>query len=387
MGGGVGGLLCAIELTSNGFSGNDILILEKNDRVGKKLISTGNGQGNLFNRDNSAKYYHGDKAFIQTFCNHCDQIDLEQYLFRLGIPTCYESNGRAYPLCKQASAVLDILREILSKRGVNTLTNSQVTSITKKERAYRVCVGKNEYLADNVVLAFGGAVGKQFGTDGSSFELLKSLSHTVTPLYPSLVQLKTSLENIRGLKGLKERAEVTVLDGDKAIASSVGDLLFTDFGVSGSAVFQISSYVKGLKNPRLKISFLPDLSLSKVQEIIEYRENLEGIGQDKLIGLLVKRIGQTVQKTAKSLKAKDLAFALKNFMLEVKGDLGFNYAQVTKGGVRTSEVDANTFESKINKNLYLIGELLDVDGDCGGYNLTFAFVSGITCAKTIKGEK
>ena len=275
MGGGAGGLLCAIELTSNGFSGNDILILEKNDRVGKKLISTGNGQGNLFNRDNSAKYYHGESSFVQKFCQLADETNLEQYLFRLGIPTCYESNGRAYPLCKQASAVLDILREILFKRGVNTLTNSQVTSITKKERAYRVCVGKTEYFADNLVLAFGGAVGKQFGTDGSSFELLKSLNHTVTPLYPSLVQLKTSLENIRGLKGLKERAEVTVLDGDKAIASSVGDLLFTDFGVSGSAVFQISSYVKGLKNPRLKISFLPDLSLTDIQKIIEYRENLE----------------------------------------------------------------------------------------------------------------
>lgn len=385
VGGGAAGLLCAIELTNNSsILGQDLLILEKNDRVGKKLLSTGNGQGNLYNSDLSSKYYHGEEEFVKSFCNLAEKFNLKEYLYSLGIPTFYAENGRAYPLSRQASSVLDILREILAKRGVNIYTQSPVNRIKKKDYIYLLNANGEQYTAKNVVLAFGGAVGKQFGTDGSSFELVKQLNHTVTPLYPALVQLKTSLDSIRGLKGLKEKAKVTVLDNEKEIISSVGDLLFTDFGVSGSAVFQVSSYVKGLKKPRIRIEFLPDYTQDEIEKIIAYREKLEGIAEDKLIGLVVKRIGQAVQKTAKTLSPKDLSYALKNFTLDIKGDLGFNYAQVTKGGVLTKEVDSNTFESKISKNIYLIGELLDVDGDCGGYNLAFAFVSGIACARAIK---
>ncbi len=388
VGGGAAGLFCAVELTNKcGLSGQDVLILEKNDRVGKKLLSTGNGQGNLYNRDIESKYYHGEKEFVNEFCELAKKINLKEYLYSLGIPTFYADNGRAYPLSRQASSVLDIVREILAKREVNIYTQSPVESIKIKDKGYEVSANNVLYQAEKVVLAFGGAAQKQFGTDGSSFELVRSLGYRVSPLYPALVQLKTSLENIRGLKGLKEKAKVSVVEGDREIASYTGDILFTEFGVSGSAVFQVSSYIKGLKNPKLKIEFLPDLTLEETEKIITYRENLDGIGQDKLIGLVVKRIGQAVQKSARSTSGKDLAFALKNFVLDIKGDLGFNYAQVTKGGVLTEQVNAGSFESKKSKGIYLVGELLDVDGDCGGYNLAFAFASGIACAKAIKEEK
>lgn len=387
VGGGASGLLCAIELTKKGgINPADLLILERTDRVGKKLVSTGNGQGNLFNKNMFGTFYHGDKTFIKEFLAQEKEIDLNKYFYSLGIPTCYAENGRAYPLSKQASSVLDVFREILLKRGVNILCNSKVTGIKKQAQAYTVCVEDNIFTANNLVLAFGGAVGKQFGTDGSSYDLVKSLGHTLTEISPSLVQLKTSQDKIKGLKGLKETALVCLYDNDKLITKSLGDLLFTDYGVSGSAVFQVSSYIRGLKNPILKIEFLPNLTINQVQEILEYRDKLEGVSSDKLAGLLVKRVSSAVQKSAKSSSSTDLAFAIKNFTLKVTGDLGFNYAQVTKGGVKTTQINEKTYQSKINKGLYIIGELLDIDGDCGGYNLAFAFVSAIVSARAIKGE-
>ncbi len=390
VGGGASGVFSALELTDgkNGFSGADILILEKNDRLLKKLVVTGNGQGNISNADISARNYYGDKEFINCFLSSLKTNDVSEYFYRLGIKTVTDGVGRIYPLSKQASAVSDILRAHLDKRGVNVKLNGSVTSVRKTGNLFTVKTNAETYSAENVILAVGGCVGKQFGTDGSSYVLAENFGHKKTDLFPSLVQIKTEREKIRGLKGLKEYVKVTAYDGETPLKSAVGDLLFTDYGVSGSAVFQVSGRVTDAKKPWLNIEFLPDLSEQEVLEILKNaRQNSPVYNENALSGIINKRIGLAVIKTVKDKNIYSLASALKSFRLRVEGSAGFDNAQVTKGGISVSDITPTTFESRLVKNLYMAGEMLDVDGDCGGYNLTFAFVSGIICAKAIKTDK
>lgn len=388
VGGGAAGLMAAVELTcgNNAINGEDVLLLERNDRVGKKLVATGNGQGNLLNAKVDAKYYHGDKSFIGAFIDNQNQINLSSYLENLGIVLTENKDGKIYPLSKQASAVLDLLRAIIKSKGVEERVNSQVKQIKKEKDYYKLVLENGVYLAKNVIFAVGGCSAKQFGTDGTAYSLIENLGHKKTKLYPSLVQLKTETEKIKGLKGLKESATVWAITSDGK-ACSTGDLLFTEFGVSGSAVFNVSSFVAGKENATLKIEFVPEKSQEELKEIIKSRLNKPEIfGENLLVGIVNKRIGQALLKSASKVDAEGVANAVKNFTLKVTGNLGFNYSQVTHGGIITKDIDEKTYESKINKGLFVVGEVLDVDGDCGGYNLAFAFVSGIKSAREIKSR-
>ena len=390
IGGGASGLLCATELVSgdNALSGNGVIVLERLDRVGKKLIATGNGQGNLSNANLSKEYYHGDGAFIDGFINTAKALSLQDYFYNLGVPFITVDDGRQYPLSKQASAVLDIIRANLKVKGVTEKVDFCVTRITHCNGLFVIRSKDQIVLAKKVVLAVGGKAGSQFGTDGSSYALAQNFGHSVTDLYPSLVQLKTEQDLVRGLKGLKEQVVASAYDGEKKLASCVGEVLFTDYGVSGNAIFKISGAFASVKKPILNLEFLPSLTLVQTEGLLADRiKNVNYIDKkDLLCAILNKRVGQAVLKTAKSLSPKDLAYAIKNFRLKVTGNTGFKNAQVTKGGIRTNEIDIETYESKFQRGLYLAGELLDVDGDCGGYNLTFAFVSGITIARAIKNK-
>jgi len=384
VGGGASGLICACELSSLLGDGSNIFILERTDRVGKKIIATGNGQCNLGNANFSSEFYHGDKEFIEQFIRLAKDIDLDGYLYSLGIPIITEENGKKYPVSKQASAVLDTIRARLSSYNVCTLTNFMVNDITFKNGIFTLTSENGKVQAERVVLATGGKAGKQFGTDGFGYALAKKFNHRVTPLYPSLVQVKTELDKIRGLKGLKERVTATAYDGEEKLATCTGDLLFTEFGVSGSAIFTLSAYLSGVKEPKIVVEFMPEFSIEETQKLIaDRKKNAVTESGEKVFNCLInKRIGQAVYKTAKTDKASDLAYALKNFTLTVKGTLDFSNAQVTKGGIDTSDI-TSSFESKIQKGLYLTGEILNVDGDCGGYNLMFAFTTGVVVARNI----
>jgi predicted Rossmann fold flavoprotein len=389
VGGGAAGLLSAVELLSGSgaFKGEDVLILERNDRVGKKLIATGNGQGNLTNKNLGVDNFYGDKAFISSFVSLAEKVDLEKYFYNIGIPLCTSKDGKKYPLSKQASAVLDVIRAFLEYKKCCVLTGKKVTAIKKDGKVFTVFSDKEKFLAEKVIFAAGGSAGKQFGTDGSCYKILENLGHKKTALYPSLVQLKTQTDIIKGLKGLKETACVTAFVNGKPTKSATGDLLFTEYGVSGNAVFSISPSVVGEKDAYLIVEFLPELSYSQTEKILSIRARKKYIkDEDLLCGVLNKRVGQAVIKAANKRDVEGIAYTIKNFKLKVTGSLDFNYAQVTRGGIKTDKVNPQTFESKLLDGLYLTGEVLDVDGDCGGYNLTFAFVSGIIAARAIKGE-
>ncbi len=388
IGGGASGLMTAVELLrgENAFCGQDLLILERNDRVGKKLIATGNGQGNLMNENFSSINYRGKKSFIDSFVASAKKIDLESYLFELGIPLFTGKDGKKYPLSRQASAVLDIIRAYLITNGVNIVTNAFVLDVKKEKGTFKLKSSSGEYLSKTVVMATGGCSARQFGTDGSSYVLAENFNHRKTPLYPSLVQLKTDTKSIKGLKGLKEIARVTAYSGNNSMTAE-GDILFTDYGVSGNTMFQVSAILNGKKGEYLQVEFLPHLSIEQTEDIINKRCGMEHINkEDVLCGILNKRIGQAVMRTARGNNAKDIAYAIKNFRLDVMGNMGFNYSQVTKGGIDTEDINPITMQSKLVKDFYIVGETLDVDGDCGGYNVTFAFVSGIISAKSIKNN-
>ena len=389
IGGGAAGLTCAVELLrgENALHGTDVLILERNDRVGKKLIATGNGQGNLMNEKFGEEYYYGDKAFIKGFVSLAKEINLKKYFLELGIPVSAGKDGKIYPLSKQASAVLDIIRAYLEYKECTIMTGKKVSKITKTNEGYEVFVGAEKFLAKHVVFAAGGAAGKQFGTDGTAYQLVESLGHKKTELYPSLVQLKTQTDKIKGLKGIKETARVTAFDGAKPLMSVEGDLLFTEYGVSGSTIFSLSAAVADKKDAYLIIEFLPTLTYSQTERVVGDRIDKPYFKKEELLaGIVNKKVGQAVIKNSRSFTPSDIAYVIKNFKLKVTGTLDFSHAQVTRGGIKTDKIDSNTFESKLKSKLYIIGEALDVDGDCGGYNLTFAFVSAIVSARAIKAK-
>lgn len=390
VGGGASGILCAVELLSgdNKLNGDKIVILEKNDRIGKKLIATGNGQGNLSNATLSRDNYHGDKSFIDAFLSKEKEIDTEKYFYNLGIPFLTDKDGKKYPVSKQASAVLDILKNILDYNKVLIKTSFSVNKIEKEKGLFAVSDGKETILAKKLVISCGGKSSPHFGTDGNGYYLLTAIGHKLTKLYPSIVQVKADLKAIKGLSGLKEKAIVSaIVDGEK-IKESKGDLLFTDYGLSGNTIFTLSSVLTDKENASVKIEFLPEFSEIEIEKIISDRLKNNGYIQkeDILCGIINKKIGKAVLSQVKDFSATNIAKALKNFTVKITGTMGFNNAQTTKGGINTDDVNPFTMKSKLIDGLYLTGEILNVDGDCGGYNLTFAFITGILAGKDVKNN-
>ena len=237
-----------------------------------------------------------------------------------------------------------------------------------------------------MVLCAGGKAAKNFGTDGSAYALAKSLGHSVTALYPSLVQLKTDTEHIKSLKGIRVYSQVKALINGKEVACETGDVIFTDYGVSGDVIFRLSAFVsdKTEGDVTLSIDLLPDISEQKLRDVLQQKSKLTHIPSGEILcGILNNQVGRAVVKRAKSESVNALVDVVKRFKLKVTGTLGYDYAQVTKGGIPLSEVD-DTLQSKSCKGLYLAGEILDVDGRCGGYNLQWAFTSACVIADALK---
>ena len=388
IGGGASGLFCALALCST-----DLLVLEKKDRVGKKLSATGNGQGNVSNVDLTAdKYFSVRKYADKKVENILDNYGYDKtigFLEEKGGLFASDERGRVYPSGKQASAVTDLFRYCLESQGKKVVTDCAVTKIKKANFGFEVTarVGEKEekFCASNVVFACGGKASPSFGSDGSAYQLLKDLGHSVTPLYPSLVQLKTDVTNIKGLKGIRVFATLTVKEKDNVVVKESGDLIFTDYGISGDAVFRLSAFVteKAEKGIDVDIDLLPDQSEENLIKVLNKRVQQKIFcGSELLCGLLPNALGRAVIKRAGCTDTKVVAKLVKKFTLKARGTLGFDYAQVTKGGIPLDEV-SECLESKFAPNLFITGEALDVDGQCGGYNLQWAFSSACAVAETI----
>lgn len=373
IGGGASGLACAVRLAD--MKKPNIAVIEASDRAGKKLSATGNGQGNISNADLSSSHYYGSGAYL------AEKIACADSYASSAIFDCLfscDENGRIYPSGRQASALCDCLLRKLKGRA-DILYSSTVTDISK-ELEVTLTDGrklKGEY----IVLCTGGKAQKQFKTDGTSYRLAQNLGHTLTPLFPSLVQLKTKTEHIKTLKGIKTEANVSALYGGKILKTVRGDVIFTDYGVSGNAVFSLSAQVSGKTDCILSIEFLPDIPKEKILANLAKRRKSGTETRDLLSGNLHNQLGRAVVARSDGTD-RGIAETLKNFTLPVTGTLGFDYAQVTKGGICASEI-TDKLESRFVKNLFFAGEILDVDGDCGGYNLQWAFTSGMAVADEI----
>lgn len=376
IGGGASGLACAARLINSGRK-LKICIVEAGERIGKKLASTGNGQGNVSNLDMSAEHFHGGNKTLVERIACTDPFYACNILFDCLFTA--DEKGRIYPSGRQASALCDSFIKKL-KDKCDILLSTKAVDI---DGNFNVKLSSDNTLsAEYIVLCVGGKAQKQFKTDGTSYKLAEKFGHTLTPLYPSLVQLKTQTQDIKTLKGIRADCVASIICNNKKPAAVRGDVIFTDYGVSGNAIFALSTLATECGNAVLSLEFLPEVSAEKIVKNIEKRQASGCAVSELLSGTLHNQIGRAVISRAASSNAKDIVHTLKNFTLPVMGTLGFDYAQVTKGGINMREI-SDELESKLVKNLFFAGEVLDVDGDCGGYNLQWAFTSAMAVADAI----
>lgn len=382
IGGGAAGLACAANLVQGG-KNIKILLVDAGERFGKKLAATGNGQGNISNADMSVKHFHGGN------CALVEKIACADAYAGVGLFDCLftaDASGRIFPAGKQASALVDnLLFKLKNSGNVKFVSGCTVNAVKKVADGFSVCggaLGDGSCVSKYVVFCTGGKAQKQFKTDGTAYSLATHFGHTLTALYPSLVQIKTDAQHIKTLKGIRADCVVSAIYNGKTITKNRGDVIFTEYGVSGNAVFSVSSYITDKQGVTLNLEFLPDFSQEEICKNLSARKKRGCPDGDLLSGTLHNQIGRVIIKRAGSASAEKIAQTLKNFTLEVTGNLGFDYAQVTKGGIKMDEV-SEELESKLVKNAFFAGEILDVDGDCGGYNLQWAFTSGQAAAEAI----
>ncbi len=382
IGGGASGLVAAISAASKGAR---VTIYESGARVGKKILSTGNGRCNMTNMNASAEHYHGaDVGFVRGAREKFWVGDTLGFFLSLGVMTKTEPDGRVYPYSDKASSVLDALRLKLDALGVRTVTSYEVKSVKRKNNRFIIIPYRGESeTADAVIVATGGRAAPDLGSKGGGYDILKGFGHTITDTRPSLVQIKTETETVKKLKGIKITAEASI-DG----ASEYGEILFTDYGLSGIAIFSLTAYLG--KQKTVSLDVMSGTSREELTAMLTERARLMSDVplESYFTGMLDKRVGQALLKTAgitplsrpsrtiTKAETERLAAVMKKWEFKIEGTMSWNNAQTTKGGALTSEFDKNTMESKIVSGLYASGEVLDIDGDCGGYNLQWAWSSG-----------
>ena len=388
IGGGASGMLAA--LTAAEDAENRVVLLERQQRLGRKLLATGNGRCNLTNTAAAPAYYHGAEAdFVRPALEKFGPEETLALFRRLGLLTATEYGGRVYPLSNSANSVLDVLRFALDRAGVEQRCACPAREIRRGQTGYTVLTDTGALEADRLIVACGGCAGAKLGGVKDGYELLKPLGHKRTELYPALVQLRTAPEFPRALKGVRCQAALRLARGEETLAESEGELQFTETGVSGPAVFDISrAAATGGRGLTLHIVVLPctetelDALLRERCErfpALEAGEALTGMVHNRLGRMLVKYAGLNAAAplcTVGDEGRAALIRALRDFALPVHGTEDFDHAQVTAGGIRTAGFDPETLESWFMPGLFACGELLDVDGDCGGFNLQWAWSSG-----------
>ena len=393
IGGGAAGMLAALTAAENG---HRVLLLERQSRVGRKLLATGNGRCNLSNYHVSPAHYHGGAGFCDFALSQFDVGETLQYFASLGLLTVSEASGRIYPMSNMAGSVLDVLRYALERPEIDLQTGQTVTAVRKMPEGFSVKTETDTFSARCLILAAGGAAGSKVGGGMDGYRLAKSLGHHRTALYPSLVQLKTDPTYPRALKGVKAQCGISICRGSQVLARNSGEVLFTEYGVSGPTIFDLSRSVSaGGSDLTCLLNFFPDWEEAEVLHWLSQRQAamaaheasplLTGSCHTRLGQMICKSAGFTNQRAA-GLTRDDLrriARQATHFALPITGTCGFDQAQVTAGGLDTSEFDPRTLQSRLVPGLYACGELLDIDGDCGGYNLQWAWSSGRLAGKLL----
>lgn len=400
IGGGASGIMCAIKAKKNN-PDKTVTILEKQNRIGRKLLSTGNGRCNLsnINADNTEHYHGSFKNEMNTVFKKCSVIKTLKEFTDLGLSTDTDSEGRVYPFSNHSASVLDILRSKLEELNVEIILNQKVKLITKKDDSFQISTDDKKFNCDKLVVSTGSPASPKLGSDKSGIDLLKKLGHNTIPLFPALCPLEVIDKNfMRSIKGVRQKGVASLYEGDELIKTETGEIQFTDNALSGICIFNLSSYVKELKNPvvSLNLSYAKEnygqllylLKLNKERfKNLQCSHFLDGFYVNKLGVAIMRDAGINNLNRPVSTLSKDeidnICDTVYDWRFKVKLPKDFNKAQVCSGGVSGDEINPKTMESKLIKDLYICGEAVDINGDCGGFNLNFAFSSGIIAGESL----
>ena len=397
IGGGASGMAAALAAAEN--PNVQVLLLERQTRVGRKLQATGNGRCNLSNLHALEGGYHGSEPDFAGAALTAFSPEATLAWFRgLGLFTVAEESGKVYPYSDQANSVVDVLRLSLEKENITLKTGFEVQKIQRQGSKFLLSDGNEILACDKLIVACGGLAGGKLGGTMAGYKLLGKLGHKSTRLRPALVQIKTAWTGMAALKGVRANCHLQILHNGVLFAESTGEMQFTELGISGPVVFEISRdvcYAKGTWTARM--DFLPEISEVELGNELSRRRGTNLPMEELLTGILHNRLGRVLTKAAgvkgkqfsreiSNLEIREVCRAVKSFELELTEPLGMDSAQVTAGGVLTEGFDPNTMESKLVPGLYACGEVLDIDGDCGGYNLQWAWSSG-RCAGLHAGKE
>ncbi len=399
IGGGASGMAAALAASEN--KNAQVLLFERQARLGRKLMATGNGRCNLTNQYMSLQYnYHGEQPeFAAHALQKYNVNNTLQWFESLGLCTVTEETGRVYPFSDQANSVLDVLRFALDKPNIQVLTGFEVTKIRQNNQGFTVESSDESYSCDKLIIACGGLAGTKLGGSMSGYKLLMKLGHHCTKLRPTLVQIKSDWPHCASLKGVRATCHVSILRDDELHASSQGEIQFTEHGLSGPVIFDVSRDVCREKgNWVCWLDLLPDMeALDRVLPMLQKKRETNLAAEDLFTGILHNRLGRVVVKEAgislhapiRQLEDWELEKACRTALelpVPLTEPMGMDSAQVTAGGILTSEFDPETMESRLVPGLYVCGEVLDIDGNCGGYNLQWAWSSG-RCAGHAAGKE
>ncbi|HHV39136.1 MAG TPA: NAD(P)/FAD-dependent oxidoreductase [Tepidimicrobium sp.] len=391
VGGGAAGMMAAISARERGA---DVTILERNNRVGRKILATGNGRCNYTNINLSIDNYHGSNPkFAYSFIARFGVEETIDFFERLGITPAIEDDGRVFPLSFQSSSVLDVLRFELEYLDIEVITDAYVVDIKKTDRFIVTLEDGRKIYGDRVILATGGNAAPTTGSDGNGYLLARKMGHSIKEVFPGLVQLKLEGNFFRQVDGVKFQGVAGLYNRDRLIREDYGDILFTNYGISGPPILQLSrtalEHLRKKNNIELKISIVHTKSQNELYEYLQYRFAFmqRKTMERALIGLINKRLIIPILKKIKIGKDKQIAHISNEEIARLSSiltDLRFNIiegkswrdAQVTAGGISTDEIDNSTMESKLIRGLFFAGEIVDIDGDCGGFNLQWAWSSG-----------
>lgn len=401
LGGGASGLTAAI--TAKDF-GLDVAVIEGTDRIGKKILTTGNGRCNITNSLIGFPFsnYHSqnDGFFIKTLSKFSVE-DTKAFFLNLGLPIIELEKGKNYPQSLQASSVVDILKISLEEREIPLYSSYKVKSIHKSKGKFVLSTGNEDspvIKCKKLIMACGGKSAPKTGSDGLAYTLAKNFGHSIVEPSPAIVQLKLNHPRLKALSGIKFNGFAEVICDGKILRKEFGEVLFTDYGISGPPILQLSREASlgclNKKDVKIVVDMMPEKSQKDVEDFLdghfaifacrEVINSLIGIVNKKMIPIILKEAGiDDLHKPCYELtwqEKKALIKLMKAWEFKCTGTNGFNAAQVTTGGIDTKEVDSETLQSKLVDNLYFCGELLDVDGDCGGFNLQWAWSSGFVAA-------
>ena len=384
IGAGAAGLTAGIFAAKNQ---SEVTIIEHEKQAGKKILSTGNGRCNMSNENLNSSMYYGDVSFIDCVLEKFGVEQMKDFFQSIGLYTC-SKNGYLYPMSLQANSVLAFLRDTAVSLGVKIKTNNEITDISHKNNKFYVNIGI-ELECEQLIIATGGCSFPKTGSDGSGYNLAQKLGHTIATPEPALTALTCDDDLLKKASGVRIQSRVSIKG-----KMQTGELQITDYGISGIPVFNISRLANPTDN--VSIDFAPDIDYENLYQMISHsilQNNartidfaLNGLFHEKITAVFTKKLNIHNKSCSSMIEndIKHLVELIKNYTVGIQKRRGFDFAQVTAGGVSTDEINPLTMESKKMKNLYFAGEIMDVDGICGGYNLHFAWATGAIAGGSCK---